>query len=73
MCTLEGSSLCRNYCTRRGSPYMGKKFQVRDMQRWAALIRDCKGEESRFVSFIIFFINFLEQTSFCMYLYIKEL
>ena len=43
------------------------------MQRWAALIRDYKGEESRLVSFIIFLINFLEQISFCMYLYIKEL
>ena len=34
-----------------------------------------KGEESRLVAFIIIFVNFffLEQTSFGMYFYVKEL
>ena len=70
------SSLCRNYTTGHGSPYTGKTFQVRDIRWWAALIRDRKGEESGLVTFIIpffFFVKFLEQTSFCMYLYVKEL
>ena len=52
---------------------MGKTFQVQDKHRWVALIRDCKGEESRLMAFIILFVNFLEQTSFGMYLYVKEL
>ena len=68
-----GSSLCRNYSTRRGSPYTGKTFQVRDIRRWVALILDHKGEESRLVAFIIIFVKFLEQTNFGMYLYVKEL
>ena len=68
-----GSSLCRNYFTGCGSPYTGKTFQVRDIRRWAALIRDRKGEESRLVDFIIIFVKFLEQTNFDMYLFVKEL
>ena len=52
---------------------MGKTFQVRDIHRWATLIRDRKGEESQLVPFIILFLKFLEQTSFGMYLYVKEL
>ena len=67
------SSLCRNYSTRRGSPYMGKTFKVQDISQWVTLIRDCKGEESRLVAFIVIFVKFLEQTSFDMYLYVKEL
>ena len=67
-----GSSLCRNYSIERDSPYMGKTFQVQDMRRWAALIRDLKGEKSRLVAFIILFVKFLEQTSFGMYLYVKK-
>ena len=61
-----------NYSTRRGSPYTGKTFQVRDIHRWVALIRDRKGEESQPVAFIIIFVNFLEQTSFGIYLYVKS-
>ena len=52
---------------------MGKTFQVQDIRRWAALIRDCKGEENRLMALIILFVNFLEQTSFGMYLFVKEL
>ena len=51
----------------------GKIFQVRVIRRWTALIRGCKGEERQHVAFIINFEIFLEQTSFDMYLYIKEL
>ena len=68
-----GSSLCRNYSTERGSPYTGKTFQVWEILGWEALIRDGKGEESRLVDFISFFVKFLEQTCFGLYLYIKEL
>ena len=68
-----GSSLCRNYSIGHGSPYTGKTFKVRDICRWAALIRDRKGEESRLVAFIILFVKFLKKTSFDMYLYVKEL
>ena len=67
------SNFCRNYSTGCGSPYTGKIFQVRDIRRWTALIRDRKGEENRLVAFIINFVKFLEQTSFDMYLYVKEL
>ena len=66
-------SLYRNYFIRRGSPYMGKTFQVLDIRQWTALIRGRKGEESRLVAFMILFIKFLEQTSFDMYIYVKEL
>ena len=45
MCTEVGSSLCRNYSTGRGSPYMGKTFQMQDMRQWTTLIRGHKGEE----------------------------
>ena len=64
MCTQVGSSLCRNYSTRHGSPYMGKTFQVWAISQWTALIRDCKGEESRLMAFIILFVTFLEQIVF---------
>ena len=67
------SSLCRNYSTESGSPYTGKTFQVQDICWWATLIKDYKGEESRLVAFIILFVKYLEQTSFGMYLYVKEL
>ena len=46
MCTKVLSSLHRNYSTGRGSPYMGKKFQVRDVRRWTAHMRGRKDEES---------------------------
>ena len=55
------SSLCRNYSIGRGSPW------------WASLIQDLKDEESQLVTFIILFVEILEQTSFGMYLYVKEL
>ena len=45
MCTEVGSSLCRNYSTGRGSPYMGKTFQMQDMRQWTTLIRGHKSEE----------------------------
>ena len=51
---------------------MGKTFQVWDIRRWTALIRDHKGEESRLVAFITHFVKFLEQTSFDMYFYVRE-
>ena len=35
-----------------------KTFQVQDMLRWTALIRGHKGEESRYVAFMIYFVNF---------------
>ena len=68
-----GSSLYRNYSTGCDSPYTGKTFQVWDIRRWVALILDHKGEESRLVAFIILIVKFLEQTSFGMYIYVKEL
>ena len=51
-----GSSLYRNYSTGRGSPYMEKTFKVQDIRRWAALIRDRKGEESQHVASMIYFL-----------------
>ena len=56
MCTYVGSSLCRNYSTEHGSPYMGKTYPVRDTGWWSVLIRGHKGEESRRVAFIITFV-----------------
>ena len=38
------------FSTGRGSPYMGKIFQVLDICRWTACIGGCKGEESRIVA-----------------------
>ena len=38
------------FSTGRGSPYMGKTFQVLDIRRWTARIRGRKGEESPFVA-----------------------
>ena len=35
-----------NYSTGRGSPYMGKTFQVRDVRQWKVLMRGRKDEES---------------------------
>ena len=50
-----------------------KTFQVRDIRWWTVLIRGRKGEESRLMAFITHFVKFLEQTSFDMYFYVREL
>ena len=51
------------FFTRRGSPYMGKIFQVRDMDRWATLNQNRKDEESRHVALIIIFVKSFKKTS----------
>ena len=48
-------------------------FQVRDICQWTALSQGRKDEETRLVAFITPFVKNLEQTSFGMYFYVREL
>ena len=61
------------FSTGRGSPYMGKIFQMWDMHQSTALIRNRKDEESRHVALRILFVKSIEQTCLTCIFGVKEL
>ena len=67
------SSLCRNYTTGRGSPYTGKNFKCGIYVGGRLSPRVARVKKADLWLLKLLFVKFLEQTSFGMYLYVKEL
>ena len=62
-----------NYSVGRGSPYMGKTFQMWDVRRWKVLMRGRKDEESQHVTLIILFVKSVKKTFLTCIFVVKEL
>ena len=70
-------ALVGSYSTGRGSPFMGKTFQVQGVHRWTALTRGRICEECRVVALLsfckIFWNNLVLMCNICKSVVIKLL
>ena len=73
-CALRwGVAFVGIFSIRRGSPFMGKTFQVQSKHQWTALIRGRSSTESRHMAFIILFVKSVERTSLTCIFGVQEL